>query len=120
MGHLVDILSAINSTISASDEFRALIESSLTPLLSALDGSGEPTSPPVAAGEESCNILEMWKGILEACENELTVQKRLLADCDPNDRHDYARDGLIGYPSIPDESENDTEDFSYHFSSSMQ
>lgn len=120
MGHLVDILSAINSTISASDEFRALIESSLTSLSSALDdGSGEPTPPPVTE-EESCNIVEKWKGILEECENELTVQKRLLADCDPNDRHDYARDGLIGYPSIPDESENDTEDFSYHFSSSMQ
>lgn len=98
MGHLIDILSAINSAMSASEEFRALILNSLTP----------------ADGEEP--IAEKWHQILEACEDELSLQKRLLADCDPNDR----RDGLTGFPSIPDESENDTEDFSYHFNASMQ
>lgn len=113
MGHLIDILSAINSTISASEEFRALIESSLTSTV-VVEGSGEP-SP-----ESSKNIIDTLNQILEVCEDELTVQKRLLADCDPNDRHDYGREGLIGFPSIPDDSENDTEDFSYHFNPSMQ
>ena len=112
MGHLIDILSAINSTISASDEFRALIESSLT--ATAVEGSGEPSL------EGTKNIVDTLNQILEVCEDELTVQKRLLADCDPNDRHDYGREGLIGFPSIPDDSENDTEDFNYHFNSSMQ
>lgn len=112
MGHLIDILSAINSTISASEEFRALIESSLT--ATVVEGSGEPSL------EGNKNIIDTLNQILEVCEDELTVQKRLLADCDPNDRHDYGREGLIGFPSIPDDSENDTEDFSYHFNSSMQ
>lgn len=110
MGHLIDILSAINSTISASDEFRALIESSLTPAAAAADGSGEPTES---------NVIDAWNQILQTCEDELTVQNRLLADCDPNDRHDYGRDGLA-FPSIPDESENDTEDYYNHYNPSMQ
>lgn len=114
MGHLIDILSAINSTISASEEFRALIESSLTSTV-VVEGSGEPTPE-----SSSKNIIDTLNQILEVCEDELTVQKRLLADCDPNDRHDYGREGLIGFPSIPDDSENDTEDFSYHFNPSMQ
>lgn len=112
MGHLIDILSAINSTISASEEFRALIESSLTP---AAYGSGEP-----AATTMESNVINVWNQILQTCEEELTVQNRLLADCDPNERHDYSREGLTGFPSIPDESENDTEDFSYHYNPSMQ
>jgi serine/threonine-protein phosphatase 6 regulatory subunit 3 len=114
MGHLIDIFSAINSTISASDEFRALIESSLTP---AANGSGEPAA---TTSDDSNVIIDKWNQILQTCEDELTVQNRLLADCDPNDRHDYGRDGLTGFPSIPDESENDTEDYSYHYNPSMQ
>lgn len=113
MGHLIDILSAINSTISASEEFRALIESSLTATVGG--GSGEPSSE-----SSNKNIIDTLNQILEVCEDELTVQKRLLADCDPNDRHDYGREGLIAFPSIQDDSENYTEDFSYNFNSSMQ
>jgi hypothetical protein len=98
MGHLIDILSAINSTMSASEEFRALLMNSLT------------------ATDEGIDVGEKWNQILDTCENELSEQKRLLANCDPNDR----LDGLAGFPSNPDESENDTEDFSYHFNASMQ
>jgi hypothetical protein len=106
MGHLVDILGAINSTVSASDEFRALIESSLT---GATLGSGEPTD------------VEMWNKIMQSNEDELIVQKRFLADCDPSERQEYGRDGLLsGFPSNTDESENDTEDFAYSFNTSMQ
>lgn len=108
MGHLVDILGAINSTVSASEDFRALIESSLT---GATSGSGEP------AGE-----VELWNKIMQSNEDELIVQKRFLADCDPSERQEYGRDGLIltGFPSNTDESENDTEDFAYSFNTSMQ
>lgn len=105
MGHLIDILSAINSTISVSEEFRALILNSLT--AANEDGSGESSTDAV---------VELWNQILQACEESLNVQNRLLADCDPNDRPD----GLTGFPSIPDESENDTEDFSNNFNPSMQ
>jgi serine/threonine-protein phosphatase 6 regulatory subunit 3 len=115
MGHLIDIFSAINSTISASDEFRALIESSLTP--AAAYGRGEPA--PLTTTTSESNIIDAWNQILQTCEDELIVQNRLLADCDPNDRHEYGRDGLTGFPSIPDESENDTEDY-YHYNASMQ
>ncbi|KAG5678312.1 hypothetical protein PVAND_007998 [Polypedilum vanderplanki] len=104
MGHLVDILGAIFSTVSASDEFRALIESSLT---GATEGSGDPMG------------IEMWNKIMQSNEEELKVQKRFLADCDPSERQEYGRDGLLsGFPSNTDE--NDTEDFAYSFNTSMQ
>jgi hypothetical protein len=109
MGHLIDILGAIHSTVSASDEFRALLESSLT---SAANGSGEPSS--------TAKTMEMWENIMQSNEDELKVQNRFLADCDPSER-DYGRDGLLsGFPSNADESENDTEDFAYSFNTSMQ
>lgn len=104
MGHLIDIFAAMESTISASEEFRALIESSLTPN----DGKGEPAQ------------VENWRRILKSNEDELKLQTRLLADCDPNERQDYGRDGLSGFPSTPAEYENDTEEFDYQFNSSMQ
>lgn len=110
MGHLIDILSAINSAVSASEEFRALIESSLK--INQALGSGE--SPPESK-------IEMWNKIMQSNEDELKVQTRLLADCDPSsERHEYGRDGLNGFPSIPDESENDTEDFAFNYHASMQ
>lgn len=106
MGHLIEILSAISSTESASDDFRALLESSLT---CETLGSGEPIS-----------AIEVWNKIMQSNENELQVQKRFLADCDPSERQDYGQCGLTGFPSIPDESENDTEDYAYNFIPSMQ
>lgn len=106
MGHLIEILSAIGSTVSASDDFRALLESSIT---SDRLGSGEPTT-----------AIDVWTKIMQSNDNELQVQKRLLADCDPNERQEYGRDGSNGFPSIPDDTENDTEDYFYNFNSSMQ
>lgn len=103
MGHLVDILGAINSTVSASDEIRALIESSLT-----LD-SGEPSA------------VDIWNKIMQSNEDEIKVQTRLLADCDPSTEcQDYGRDGITGFPSIPDESENEPEEFAFNYNTSMQ
>lgn len=100
MGHLIDIFGAVQSTVSVSDEFRALIESSVAP---SGDGEGEPSS------------VDAWRRILESNDEELKLQSRLLADCDPNERQDYGRDGLTGFPSTPAEYENDTEDFDYPF-----
>lgn len=97
MGHLVDILGAVQSTISASDEFCALIESSLT-------------------GDDA---LESWHSMLKSNDEELKTQSRLLADCDPSERQDYGL-SLAGFPSTPAEYENDTEEFDYQFNSSMQ
>lgn len=107
MGHLIEILGAISSTVSASDDFRALLESSLT---YATIGSGEPTT----------SAIDLWKNIMQSNEDELQVQKRFLADCDPSERQDYGRDVITGFPSITDDSENDTEDINYHYHSSMQ
>ena len=106
MGHLIEILSAISSTESASEDFRALLESSLT---CATLGSGEPLSS-----------VEVWNKVMQSNDDELQVQMRLLADCDPSERQDYGQNGLNGFPSIPDESENDTEDFAYNYIPSMQ
>lgn len=106
MGHLIDILGAVQSTISASEEFRALIESSLKPMV---DGDGEPEA----------GSLESWTAMMKANDDELKTQNRLLADCDPSERQDYGI-GLSGFPSTPTEYENDTEDFDYQFNSSMQ
>ncbi|KAL7048626.1 hypothetical protein ACKWTF_003426 [Chironomus riparius] len=105
MGHLIEILSAISSTESASDDFRALLESSLT---CATLGSGEPIS-----------AIDVWTKIMQSNENELQVQKRFLADCDPSERQEYGQSGLTGFPSIPDDTEIDTEDYSYNFIPSM-
>lgn len=105
MGHLIEILSAISSAMSASEEFRALIMNSL--IAPVDEGVGS---------EEQNDIVEKWNQIMIACEGELELQKRLLANCDPNDR----LDDLTGFPSNPDEPENDTEDFSYHYNASMQ
>jgi hypothetical protein len=106
MGHLVDILGAVQSTISASDEFRALIESSLT------EESNEEESIGVTA-------LENWHSMMLSNDEELKTQNRLLADCDPSERQDYGI-SLAGFPSTPAEYENDAEEFDYQFNSSMQ
>jgi hypothetical protein len=105
MGHLVDILGGVQSTISASDEFRALIESSLTPT----DGEGDGGT----------SALDNWHSMLKSNDEELKTQSRLLADCDPSERQDYGI-SLAGFPSTPTEYENDTEEFDYQFNSSMQ
>lgn len=108
MGHLIDIFGAVQSTLSASDEFRALIESSLT---TQSNGKGDPVT--------DVSSIDAWLRILEANDNELKTQSRLLADCDPSERQDYGHDGLTGFPSTPAEYENDTEDFDYQFNPSM-
>jgi SIT4 phosphatase-associated protein len=106
MGHLIDIIGAVQSSMSASDEFRALIESSLP--TGSVGGEGEPA--------EDCS----WAKILESNDNEMKKQTRLLADCDPVERQEYGRDVLAGFPSNTAEYENDTEDFDYQYNSSMQ
>ena len=106
MGHLVDILGALQSTNSASEEFRALIESSLT---SSTIGEGEP----------EISALETWQSTLNLNDEEIKNQSRLLADCDPSERQDYGI-SLAGFPSATNDYENDTEDFDYQFNSSMQ
>lgn len=104
MGHLIDIFGAVQSTVSASDDFRALIESSLSP---QAGGDGESPS------------IENWQRILQSNEDELKMQSRLLADCDPSERQDYGVSGLAGFPTSSAEYENDTEEFDYQFHSSM-
>lgn len=106
MGHLVDILGAVQSTISASEEFRALIESSVT-------------APPLGEGEPQVSALEAWQTMLTSNDEELKTQSRLLADCDPSERQDYGI-SLAGFPSTTNDYENDTEDFDYQFNASMQ
>lgn len=106
MGHLVDILGAVQSTISVSEEFRALIESSLT-------------SSSIGEGEPEISALETWQSALSSNDAELKNQSRLLADCDPSERQDYGI-SLAGFPSTNNDYENDTEDFDYQFNSSMQ
>jgi hypothetical protein len=108
MGHLIDIFGAVQSTISASDDFRALIESSLSTQSGA---EGEPAS-------ENSSV-DAWQRVLQSNEDELKTQSRLLADCDPNERQDYGRD-MTGFPSNSAEYENDTEEYDYQFNSSMQ
>jgi hypothetical protein len=115
MGHLIDILGAISSTISASDEFRALIENSLTTSTATAADDG-------SSGDSTSTQLDVWKKLLQSNEDELQVQTRLLADCDPseNENQDYGRDGLLGFPSIADDAENDTDDYNFNYHSSMQ
>lgn len=108
MGHLIEIFVAVQSTSSASDEFRALIESSLLPNNA---GDGEPASEP---------CTEAWQCILQSVDEEVKTQTRLLADVDPSERQDYGRDGMSGFPSTYPDNENDTEDYDYQYSSSMQ
>ena len=102
MGHLINIFGAVHSSISASEEFCALIESSLS------------TQP-----DGECTSVEAWREILESNEDELKTQNRLLADCDPNDRQDYGVISLTEFPSTTAEYENDTEEFDYQFNSSV-
>lgn len=106
MGHLIDILGAVQSTMTASDEFGALIESSL----SNSSGDGEPASESVSVGA--------YRAILESNEDELKGQSRLLADMDPSERQDYAQG--LSFPSNTAEYDNETEEFDYQFNSSMQ
>lgn len=115
MGHLIDILAAIQSTSSVSEEFRALIENSLMPNEVNGAAAGEPATTDGTA-------VDAWCKIIRANDDELKVQNSFLADCDPTEqRPDYGRDGLLtGFPSIPDESENDAEEFGYTFNASMQ
>lgn len=107
MGHLIDIFGAVQSTLSASDEFRALIESSLTTQSS---GEGDPAV--------EISSIDAWSRILQSSDDELKTQNRLLADCDPSERQDYGHD-LNAFPSTPAEYENDTEEFDYEFHTSM-
>lgn len=109
MGHLIEILAAVQSTSSASNEFCALIESSLS---SCIVGEGEP-APEVSSAET-------WRRILELNDQECKTQIRLLADVDPSERQDYGRDGLSGFPSSTAEYEADAEDFDFQYNSSMQ
>lgn len=96
MGHLIEILTAVQSAMSASEEFRALIES----------GMDEAT-------------LERWQSMLKSNDIEVDTQKRFLADCDPSLKQEFGT-GIIGYPSNNNEYENDTEEFNYNFNSAMQ
>lgn len=107
MGHLIDMLGAVQATVSASDEFRALIESSLSSKTESGEGEPAPERTPV----------DTWREMLESNENELKTQNRLLADCDPQDLQEYGRE--VGFPSNV-EYENDTEDNDYQYNSSMQ
>lgn len=109
MGHLIDILGAVQSTVSASDEFRALIESNLS---AHVDGEGEP------AGEGP--TVEAWNRILQSNEDEQKQQNRLLANCDPSEKQEYVGCSLTGFPSNAAEYENDTEDFDFQYNSAMQ
>lgn len=106
MGHLIEILGAVQSTTLASDEFRALIESSLS---SNTRGEGEP------APESS---VDEWRLMLDESDEQQQLQKRLLADVDPNERQDYGI-GLNSFQT-PNEYENDNEDFDFQYSSTMQ
>lgn len=109
MGHLIDALGYVQATVAASDEFRALIESSLSSSLSSIVGEGEPV------GKSS---VETWQEMLETNENELKNQNRLLADCDPQDRQEYGRE--LAFPSNASEYENDSEEYDLQYNSSMQ
>lgn len=108
MGHLIEILGAAQSTTSASDEFRALIESSLS---SNIGGEGEPAP-------ESTSVDE-WRQILDAADEQQKLQSRLLADVDPSVQQDFAI-GLATFQSSSNEYENDNEDFDFQYSSAMQ
>lgn len=104
MGHLVDIFGGVQSTLSASDDFRALIECSL---------------PSVEGGDGANPSVDNWRRILQLNDEELNTQSRLLADCDPNERQDYGSSSLAGFQPSTADYENDTEDFDYQFQPSM-
>jgi hypothetical protein len=109
MGHLIEIFGAIQSTVSASEEFRALIESSLS---AHVDGEGEPA--------DDGPTVEAWNRILQSNEEEIKQQTRLLANCDPAEQQEYGGCNLAGFPSNAAEYENDTEDFDFQYNSAMQ
>lgn len=95
MGHLIEILNAVQSTIQASEEFCALLEKDLDEM-----------------------TVEKWRSLLKENEEELGKQSRLLADCDPSQQQqEFEVVGMNGYPST-NEYENDTEEFDYLYSSS--
>lgn len=109
MGHLIDILGAVSSTLEASPEFCALVESSFDTEVAAGD------SPDI----EDQKIK--WQTIIKQYEDEMKAQKRFLANCDPNDKQDYAHD-MLNYPQgFPEYSnEMESEEFYNHFDSTMQ
>lgn len=107
MGHLIDMLGYVQATVSASDEFRALIEDSLS---SKQAGEGDSGS------NDMC--VNTWREMLEANEDELKTQNRLLADCDPQERQEYGRE--VGFQSTTAEYENDSEEYDYQYNSSLQ
>ncbi|CAO1345403.1 unnamed protein product [Diamesa serratosioi] len=111
MGHLIDIMGALESTNSASNEFRALVESSLLIQSDEIVGDGETI-------DAKDKIKEQWHSVIGKSEIEIAVQKRFLANCDPSEKLDYANDSS-SFPSFPDPSENDAEDFDYNFNASM-
>lgn len=95
MGHLIEILNAVQSTIQASEEFCALLEKDLDEI-----------------------TVEKWRSLLKENEEELGKQSRLLADCDPSQQQqEFEVVGMNGYPST-NEYENDTEEFDYLYNSS--
>lgn len=63
-------------------------------------------------------MKQKWQTMIHKIENELTVQKRFLANCDPNDKQDFAHDHLSGFPR--DFPESNSENFFSNFDSSMQ
>lgn len=80
------------------------------------------------ASEEFCALIEKdldegtvekWRAVLVANEEELSKQKRFLADCDPAklQQQEFEVVGMNGYPST-NEYENDNEDFDYLYNSS--
>lgn len=112
MGHLIDIMGALESTNSASDEFRALVESSLLIESDEIVGDGESI-------DAKDKIKEQWRNVIGESEIEIAVQKRFLANNDPMAKSDYANESSQ-FPPFPDPSENDAEDYNYNFDASMQ
>lgn len=94
MGHLIEILSSVQSTMQASEEFCALIEKDLD----------EAT-------------VEKWRSMLDENDSEVNKQKRFLADCDPIQLRQFNGVGLNGYPST-NEYEPDTGEFDYLYNPS--
>lgn len=59
-----------------------------------------------------------WLNMIQKIEDEVTVQKRFLANCDPNDKQDFAHDNLSAFPG--DFRDNNPENYFSNFDSSMQ
>lgn len=99
MGHLIEMLDALVSSMGVSDEFCALVEKSFI-------------------NDDAEN--ERWKQITEIdtghLERVLGLQKKFLANSDPNENKDFAQDIL--YPK-EFHTENYTADFFDEFNANM-